>query len=161
MARKEAALDAVLPGWRHAAQRPRFVEGKCCGAVLQRSLPLAPTPSFCIFPSDWPCSQRHLQCGRVLISCPLCLAVLSCHQISLRCLSLAVDLLAGSLDLIPRLTAAGFDPSQRCCIVGEGLLPYLSPAQGSELLADLAALAAPGSHLLFDFMHEGWCEGSA
>ncbi|KAL4430398.1 hypothetical protein ABPG77_002204 [Micractinium sp. CCAP 211/92] len=101
VARKEAALDAVLPGWRHAAQRPRFVEGKCC-----------------------------------------------------------VDLLAGSLDLIPRLTAAGFDPSRRCCIVGEGLLPYLSPAQGSELLADLAALAAPGSHLLFDFMHEGWCEGS-
>lgn len=67
----------------------------------------------------------------------------------------AVDLLAGSLDLIPRLTAAGFDPSRRCCVVGEGLLPYLAPAQGAALLADLAALAAPGSHLLFDFLHAG------
>lgn len=28
MARKTAALDLALPGWRHAAQRPRFVEGK-------------------------------------------------------------------------------------------------------------------------------------
>ncbi len=87
--------------------------------------------------------------------------LLGCAQLSsllFRCLSHAVDLLAGSLDLIPRLTAAGFDPSCRCCIVGDGLLPYLSPVQGGELLAELAALAAPGSHLLFDFMHEGECE---
>lgn len=26
--RKKAALDAVVPGWHRAAQRPRFVEGK-------------------------------------------------------------------------------------------------------------------------------------
>ncbi|KAL4419926.1 hypothetical protein ABPG75_007024 [Micractinium tetrahymenae] len=98
VARKKAALDAVLPGWRHAAQRPRFVE---------------------------------------------------------------VDLLAGSLELITRLTAAGFDPSRRCCIVAEGLLPYLTPPQGGALLADLAALASPGSRLLFDFLHADALEGKA
>lgn len=28
--------------------------------------------------------------------------------------------------LLTELTGAGFDPSERCCVVAEGLLPFLS-----------------------------------
>lgn len=129
--------------------------------------------------------------------------------------------------LLTELTGAGFDPSERCCVVAEGLLPFLSQVGGwahrlacktnvdscaragtsagcwdatyfllqaivhcslhvaeagglpvcpeltrppqtsylvpaaqeqtSGVLADLCALAAPGSRLLFDFLHAGKC----
>ncbi|PRW33577.1 methyltransferase [Chlorella sorokiniana] len=91
---KKQLLDELLPGWRHAAQRPRFAEVD--------------------FSSD---SSLKL--------------------------------------LLTELTGAGFDPSERCCVVAEGLLPFLSQEQASGLLADLSALAAPGSRLLFDFVHAG------
>lgn len=75
-------------------------------------------------------------------------------------LHFAVDLLGGShLELITRLTAEGFDPQRRCCLVAEGLLPYLAPDACKALLQDLTALAAPGSRLLFDALLAGWLVG--
>lgn len=59
--------------------------------------------------------------------------------------------------LIPELTAAGFAPADRCCVVAEGVLPYLGPLEAAGLMSDVAALAAPGSRLLFDFLHAGGC----
>lgn len=32
--------------------------------------------------------------------------------------------------LLTELTGAGFDPSERCCVVAEGLLPFLSQVGG-------------------------------
>lgn len=60
---------------------------------------------------------------------------------------------SGLKSLITELTAAGFDPSQRCIVIGEGVLPYLPADAVAPLIADLSALAAPGSRLLFDFLH--------
>ena len=60
---------------------------------------------------------------------------------------------AGRASLIPQLTGAGFDPRRPACIVAEGLLPYLPADAVASLMADLSALVAPGSRLLFDFVH--------
>lgn len=70
----------------------------------------------------------------------------------------AVDLSSASALklLVTELTgAAGFNPAAHCCVVAEGLLPYLGPAELAGLMCDLAALCAPGSRLLFDFVHAG------
>eukprot|EP00887_Chlorella_sp_A99_P000060 scaffold16.g60.t1 len=50
--------------------------------------------------------------------------------------------------LVPALVATGFDPGRRCCLVAQGLLPFLPPAQVEELL-----------RLLFDFLHATALEG--
>ena len=44
--RKKQALDALLPGWRSAACRPRFVEG-ALGPHLPRGLPTPLCASCC------------------------------------------------------------------------------------------------------------------
>lgn len=62
--------------------------------------------------------------------------------------------------LIPALTAAGFNPSQRCVIIMEGLLAHLPQAAVNALFSDLAALAAPGSRLCFDFLHQDALDGT-
>jgi len=45
-----------------------------------------------------------------------------------------------------------FDPSDPVVIIAEGLLMYFSPARVSQLLEDLANVAAPGSKIAFTFM---------
>jgi methyltransferase (TIGR00027 family) len=62
--------------------------------------------------------------------------------------------------LIPALTAAGFQPTIKTVVVMEGLLPHLDIAQANTILADAAALCAPGSKLLFDFLHLDAFDGS-
>jgi methyltransferase (TIGR00027 family) len=47
---------------------------------------------------------------------------------------------------------AAFDPTCPCVFVAEGLLMYLSPARVSEVMGELAALAARGSRFVFTFM---------
>jgi len=63
--------------------------------------------------------------------------------------------------LIPALTAAGFQPTlKKTILVMEGLLPHLDSIQANTILADAAALCAPGSKILFDFLHLDAFEGS-
>jgi len=62
--------------------------------------------------------------------------------------------------LIPALTAAGFQPTLKTILVMEGLLPHLDSIQADTVLADAAALCAPGSKLLFDFLHLDAFDGS-
>lgn len=64
-----------------------------------------------------------------------------------------VDVGSNLKALIPALTAAGFDPSLKCLVVMEGVLPHLQPERVTALLSDLSALAAPGSRFCFDFIH--------
>ena len=45
-----------------------------------------------------------------------------------------------------------FDPSAPVAIIAEGLLMYFSPERVSQLLEDLAKVAAPGSKIAFTFM---------
>lgn len=55
--------------------------------------------------------------------------------------------------LIPTITSHGFDPMVPSIFVVEGLLPHLRQIHVDALLSDIAALCAPGSHLVFDFLH--------
>ena len=111
--RKKQLLDEVLLGWRHAALRPRFAEGgSCCRqrepyAVQLRGAricALGLPRSTCTLPTSCACSN----------------------------LPLAVDFGSDSSLklLLTELTGAGFDPSERCCVVAEGLLPFLSQVGG-------------------------------
>jgi methyltransferase (TIGR00027 family) len=51
-----------------------------------------------------------------------------------------------------RLGAAGFEPSDATGWLAEGLLPYLTHAEGDRLLAAMTARSAPGSRLAFDHL---------
>lgn len=53
------------------------------------------------------------------------------------------------------LLAAGFDPSRHTLWIAEGLLFYLTGAAVDELIADTAALSAPGSMFLADTFGTG------
>lgn len=133
--RKKEALDAVLgPAWRTAARRPRFVEGK-------RRRPWR----LCLLASQL--ARDH--------ACTTCIN-LGPSLFLLPTVDFASE--SGRMCLLTNLTGAGFDPSARCCVVAEGLLPSLPADAAATLLADLAALCAPGSRLLFDFLHAGALE---
>ncbi|KAL4419924.1 hypothetical protein ABPG75_007022 [Micractinium tetrahymenae] len=58
------------------------------------------------------------------------------------------------------LAGTGFDRSKRTLFTCEGLIYYLPEAAVSTLLASVADLAAPGSRLLFDFLHTDALDGS-
>ncbi|KAL4430397.1 hypothetical protein ABPG77_002203 [Micractinium sp. CCAP 211/92] len=58
------------------------------------------------------------------------------------------------------LAGTGFDASKRTLFTCEGLIYYLPEAAVSTLLASVADLAAPGSRLLFDFLHTDALDGS-
>lgn len=64
-------------------------------------------------------------------------------------IGVAADL---SEDWTTPLRAAGFDEHQPTAWLVEGVLMYLTPAQGDTLLAELTALSAPGSHLLLEHL---------
>jgi methyltransferase (TIGR00027 family) len=51
-----------------------------------------------------------------------------------------------------RLLGSGFDPARRSVIVWIGVSPYLTGHAIDQTLADLAALCAPGSHLVLDYI---------
>ncbi|MET7288800.1 SAM-dependent methyltransferase [Streptomyces sp. NPDC005573] len=52
------------------------------------------------------------------------------------------------------LRAAGFDPSRPTVWLVEGLLMYLTDAEGEALLADLTELSAPGSRFMLEHLNE-------
>ena len=51
------------------------------------------------------------------------------------------------------LLGAGFDPRARAFLVSEGVTNYLTEAAVDATLLDVAATAAPGSLLLFTYVH--------
>ena len=55
--------------------------------------------------------------------------------------------------LISKLTSKGFDPDRKCVCIIEGLIPHLTQHQVEGLLSDVAALLAPASLILWDFLH--------
>jgi methyltransferase (TIGR00027 family) len=55
--------------------------------------------------------------------------------------------------LIPTITTQGFDPMVPSIFIVEGLLPHLRENHVDALLSDISALCAPGSRLIFDFLH--------
>ncbi|GGN03851.1 hypothetical protein GCM10011609_48710 [Lentzea pudingi] len=61
----------------------------------------------------------------------------------------AADLTA---DWTEPLRAAGFDEEQPTAWLVEGVLMYLTPAQGDAVLAEVTALSASGSHLLLEHL---------
>jgi methyltransferase (TIGR00027 family) len=54
-----------------------------------------------------------------------------------------------------RLVGSGFDPARRSIIVWLGVTPYLTRSGIDTTLADLAALCAPGSRLVVDYIGAG------
>lgn len=54
-----------------------------------------------------------------------------------------------------QLLGSGLDPSRRCLIVWLGVTPYLTRDAIAATLADLAALSAPGSRLVVDYLGNG------
>ena len=72
---------------------------------------------------------------------------------------LSVDWNTNSAALVPSLTAAGFNPGSKTVVIMEGLFPHLETCQTEAVLADVAALCAPGSTLLWDFLHADAFEG--
>ncbi len=63
-------------------------------------------------------------------------------------------------DLEPVLRTAGFDPSACAFFVWEGVTNYLTTDAVDATLRRVAALAAPGSRLLFTYVHRGLLDGS-
>jgi methyltransferase (TIGR00027 family) len=58
-------------------------------------------------------------------------------------------------DSLPNaLTAAGFDPGQRTCLLWEGVFSYLTPEAIDATLAAIAALCGPGSRVLITYVDE-------
>ncbi|KAI3425331.1 hypothetical protein D9Q98_009095 [Chlorella vulgaris] len=71
----------------------------------------------------------------------------------------AADL--GRVTLGQALQGTGFDPSQPTVFTCEGLIYYLPEDAVATLIASVADLAAPGSSLLFDFLHADAVDGTA
>lgn len=76
---------------------------------------------------------------------------LACERVGV-----AADLTA---DWATPLREAGFRPSEPTAWLIEGVIMYLTPEEGDELLAELTALSAPGSHLLLEHLQEAMFAG--
>jgi methyltransferase (TIGR00027 family) len=63
-------------------------------------------------------------------------------------------------DLERELAKAGFDGKTRSVVVWEGVVSYLTEPAVSGNLAVLAGLLAPGSCLIFTYVHKGALDGS-
>ena len=70
-----------------------------------------------------------------------------------------VDLERGD-KLSTALESAGFDVTRPCLIGWHGVSFFLSPEAFAAALAGLAALSAPGSRLVFDYMDESVVDGT-
>jgi methyltransferase (TIGR00027 family) len=58
------------------------------------------------------------------------------------------------------LLAHGFDPRARALFVLEGFLWYVTPEVAGKLLRTIAAIAAPGSRVIFDYILPSVVDGS-
>ncbi|KAG1674926.1 hypothetical protein FOA52_014719 [Chlamydomonas sp. UWO 241] len=63
------------------------------------------------------------------------------------------------VDLSVALEGTGFDPKLPTLFTIEGLIYYLPEAAAHRLVASVGRLAAPGSQLVFDFMHRAALTG--
>jgi hypothetical protein len=130
--RKKEALDAVLPGWRRDMRRPSFAEGVTSCTPLCQPI----------------CRQSWLALQQTAASSlSLCLDARECNMPLPS--PPAVDFGGSLKQLITELTAAGFNPSARCCVVAEGLLCYLEQVGGQcwALLNDAGLLPRMCCHI--------------
>lgn len=107
-------------------------------------------PGVQFFEVDLPSASKSKQ--------QLVTAVLPGPQELPRPVYVAADL--AHVTLSAALAGTGFDASRRTLFTCEGLIYYLPEAAVSTLLASVADLAAPGSRLLFDFLHTDALDGS-
>jgi methyltransferase (TIGR00027 family) len=63
-------------------------------------------------------------------------------------------------DLEPAMRSAGFSPLARSFFVWEGVTNYLTADGVDKTLRRVVAVAAPGSRLLFTYVHRGFLDGS-
>jgi methyltransferase (TIGR00027 family) len=70
----------------------------------------------------------------------------------------AIDLLRG--DLGQALGPAGFVRDVPTCFVWEGVTNYLDAAAVDDVLGQIASSSAPGSRLIFTYVHAGLLDGS-
>lgn len=63
-------------------------------------------------------------------------------------------------DLETALAAAGYDPAAVAGVLWEGVLSYLTAAAVDRTFALLQRLTAPGSRLIFTYVHQGAIDGS-
>ncbi|KAL6747756.1 S-adenosyl-L-methionine-dependent methyltransferase [Haematococcus lacustris] len=63
------------------------------------------------------------------------------------------------VDLGDALGPAGFNPAQPTLFTMEGLIYYLPPSAAQALMGRITQLSAPGSKVVFDFMHATALEG--
>jgi O-methyltransferase involved in polyketide biosynthesis len=63
-------------------------------------------------------------------------------------------------NLEAKLTEAGYDPASPAVVVWEGVISYLTEAAVESTFALLSRLLAPGSCLIFTYMHKGVVDGS-
>jgi methyltransferase (TIGR00027 family) len=70
----------------------------------------------------------------------------------------AVDL--DGTELAAALDAAGFEPRARSFFLWEGVTNYLTPHAVDSTLQYFAATGAPGSRILFTYVHRGLLDGS-
>jgi methyltransferase (TIGR00027 family) len=63
-------------------------------------------------------------------------------------------------DLKAALLRSGFDPGLPTVAIWEGVVSYLTPAAVDLNFAILAQLLAPGSRLIFSYVHRGALDGS-
>jgi methyltransferase (TIGR00027 family) len=71
---------------------------------------------------------------------------------------IAVDFETDNLEV--KLTEAGYDPASPAVVVWEGVISYLTEAAVQRTLVLLSRLLAPGSWLIFTYMHKGAVDGS-
>ena len=136
--------DAARQGWeRFAVIRTRFLDDLLAGASLPQAVLLGAGLDARAFRLDWPVGARvfELDLPDVLAFKERVLggAGARCERVAVAC-----DL---STDWPPVLAAAGHDPAQPTVWIVEGLLMYLTPEEGSTLLARAAALSPAGSRL--------------
>ena len=74
--------------------------------------------------------------------------------------SIGADLSLGPDAWASKLLAAGYDPTTPSCWLLEGVINYLTRDEVDELVAGVAALAAPGSTLVLTFIAETAPPGS-
>jgi methyltransferase (TIGR00027 family) len=147
------AADVPPGASEFLAIRTRFFDDQArsaCSAGIMQVVLLAAGLDCRAFRLHWPDGVRLFE-----LDLPEMFAfkepVLAAAGAAPRCarVVVAVDLRGPWTDA---LTAAGFDPGAATGWLAEGLLPYLNPADGAQLLATITHLSQAGSRAAFDHL---------
>jgi methyltransferase (TIGR00027 family) len=146
--------SALPAGAGHSlAIRTRFFDDQAmdaCAAGIKQVVLLAAGLDSRAFRLDWPDHVRLFELDLPEVF-EFKEPVLIANNASARCerVVVPVDLRE---DWVPALRGAGFDPATATLWLAEGLLPYLTHAEGDRLLAAVGRLSTLGSHLVLDHL---------